>query len=416
MFCGDDKIVFNTFSPLSKFVASVVLFGYLSASCWTLCIVIFLYLNVISGWKKKDIDKALKPMWAFSLGLPLIAVAIGNYRGFGYSKSFQTGFPFFAQQDESWWMLALLPIPIISMFSLGFLIMIYVIYRVSAILLGKEDLQLSEEEKTTNKTIKNQWRKMLNYNQRSILFVLLIGLGGIAGMASIVEVATAKRDETQKALEDFLTCILSVVKPYSLPREDMDSYPTEVCGSVYDSFDSWGKLYLAAISTELFGIFPLIVYGLKGKIKQRVGNFVGSVRESIGTKSPHSSHTGSGRRFHKKSSQNQDDDDENSKVSNTDNERSDGDNTLSDSRRHSSVDNSFSEDDMAMIPLVGMLVDAYRVVLGWTGNGQKGNLKVQEELNNDEENEEDGVEMKEMEENNNPGTSIVSAYTQDVSL
>ena len=224
-------------------------------------------------------------MWIFSLALPTIAVCIGNYRGFGLSHQLQYGFPLFTQQNGNWWSMGLFILPTLVLNSFATIIMVYVMYRISSILLGKEDMKLSDSDKKVNKTIKNRWAKMLAFNQRSLLFLLFVGIGGIISMFFFIDMLIFQLDKANRDMEDYLVCLLLTLKPSSLSREDMASYPKSICGTAYDQIDVWGKLYFAVVFEESFGMLPLIVYGVKGHIKTKISAFIETIKDSIGSKS-----------------------------------------------------------------------------------------------------------------------------------
>ena len=433
LLCSNDKIVFNTFSPLSKFAASVLTFGHASASCWTLCIAIKLYLNVVSGWKKRDIEKTLKPMWVFSISLPLIIVAIGNYRGFGYSETFQYGFPFFTLQGDRWYITGLFIIPVFIMSTLGTLIMGYVIYRVSSILLGKEDMNLTQEKKDNDKTIKKRWKKMLKFNQRSLLFVLLVGIGGMVAMIQTFDLLIIKFESIKDDFEDYIACLLTVSKPLSVTREDMAEYPTEVCGEAMNAFHYWDRLYFSVLFQGSFGLLPLVVYGVKGHIKNRLMSAMNTVRQSIGSQgsqvvgadskikssdlTPNISRQKSGQDSSKHSDSKQD----SSRLDSQDDTESKT--AMSESKTKPEADkkssqqsaNNKSEDDsndMNMIPLVGMLVDIYRytrsLIYGTSRKDEEKQGGVTHSIRDILEANEEEEEEKEEEEKNSRALELAS--------
>ena len=247
MFCSQDKIVFDETGNLAIFFATLAVFGFLSSACWTLCIAIRLYLNVLSDMKKGEIDKYMKPMWIFSICIPSTLCAIGIYRGFGISHKFTFGIPCFIQADGNWWAMGLFVIPMLILNISSCLIMVYTIYRVSSVLLGKEDMKDDENTKKSNKTIKKRWKKMLWFNQRSLLFVLFICVNNIAAASFFTKVYVTDADEQTANFYAYFTCLFSIQQPLSSSRDIMDSYPMSQCGSVDSAFTNWSGLWYSIL-------------------------------------------------------------------------------------------------------------------------------------------------------------------------
>ena len=224
-----------------------------------------MYLTIVSGLKKSEVRQMIKYLWIFSFSLPFILFVIGvSVRAYGQTFPLTIGICLFNAKDDREWYLWIYTYPSLIVNCLAVVVMCYTVYTVTQILLGKHhsmmrttssppksesttsDLDIKEKEKDE---VKKKWKKMIWYNQRSLLFIVLFCLMNILGLSFIVEIVGDTEGDLEREVTDFLSCLLTVTVPST---ESGEKYPVEVCGEPDDYMTHWPKMYYIVYWIEVF--------------------------------------------------------------------------------------------------------------------------------------------------------------------
>ena len=302
--CADDGLTFHVKTPFVLLTAFVLNLGFMSASYWTLCISIQLYLMVARGVTQVEMKKYLQWMWGMSLVMPCTFGVVGLAEGyFGTTYEFPFGIPWMNSDlsDPSMSITALFTYPIIALSTLALFFMALSVRSVMRVLsamedkkieretmtvttLQREDLSTSEEKdavESDDEKVKRNWKRMLEYNQKSLMFILLICIGNIAASAIITQLYSVKYSESINDVEDYFACLLGQFVAPSLTYEQKRMYGWQQCGPIDEAVDLWDQFYYGVLWQELVGLFPLLVYGTKGKFKQAWSRVASTITRSV---------------------------------------------------------------------------------------------------------------------------------------
>jgi len=196
--------------------------------------------------KKKDVQKVLKYMWGGCFLLPLLAVIVGNWEnGIGVNHQFSFGVPFFTPKDENWWPLGAYAFPTIILLTISSILMLTTVYFVVQVLLKQKANKEQEMEEEANEIrMRRKWKRMLWYNQRSLLFVVVVCIGGLAVSSLLLDLYFFRYNIVEKDLTDYFQCLLTTSIQSGMERSEMETFPQEVCGSVdEEGFTDWPRFY-----------------------------------------------------------------------------------------------------------------------------------------------------------------------------
>ena len=287
-------VVFQHKTPYCMATGALFNYGFLCGTTWTLVISLHLYLSVVKKVRKSDMQEYLKAMWAFAIGIPLVFCVVGLFNGaFGMETEFPLVFCWFTEKDDRMWYLSLFAIPTLIMSCLALLFMSLTFSHVTKTLMKNAEEEVrrdsqDEDDGDTNqdrqqrststksardmkkeaKAAKKRWKKRLWYNQRTLIFILVFGVLSVGTSVIAIDLYAHEFDVEGEELDHYFHCLLGVNKTDDMSRQDMEKYPTQVCGHPDDEVSIWGELFFFIFWMQLLGVLPLLVYGAKGKLKQ----------------------------------------------------------------------------------------------------------------------------------------------------
>jgi len=273
--------VFNVTSPYCVFTGALIIYGLLAAAFWTLwfphipdffyhikdfffscSIAGQLYLTVALGMSRVKVNKYMYWMWIISFGTPAIAVIIGLAgNGFGYNFEAGFGICFFTPYDGNWWFMGILTFPSLIIAFICVVLMSVTVYNVVDVLAGKEietnddssdASDSTKEKKSADKKVRKNWKKMLSYNQRSLLFIFIFCFCNSLANGFLVDIMLVLYDDVEVELTKYFQCILGTTIPSGLSQKDFEAYPITQCGTVDEKALIWGKMYYMTFWVEVF--------------------------------------------------------------------------------------------------------------------------------------------------------------------
>jgi len=196
--------------------------------------------------KKKDVQNVLKYMWGGCFLLPLLGVVVGNWEnGIGVNHQFPVAVPSFTPKDENWWLLGIYAIPTTILLTISGILMLTTVYIVVQVLLKQKANKEQEMKEDANEIrMRRKWKKMLWYNQRSLLFVVVVCIGGLALSSLLFDVYIVLYDGAIQGLIEYFECLLTTPIQSGMERSEMETFPQEVCGNVdEEGFTDWPRFY-----------------------------------------------------------------------------------------------------------------------------------------------------------------------------
>jgi len=249
---------------LDELLDSLVLFSFSNSNYFDCSISLHLYLSIASGMKKKDVQDVLKYMWGGCFLLPLLAVIVGNWEnGIGVNHQLPYGVPFFTTKDENWWLLGVYAIPTMILLTISSILMITTVYFVVQVLLKQKANKEQDLKEDANEIrMRRKWKRMLWYNQRSLLFVVVVCIGGLAASSILFEGYHVLYDKAIQDLKDYFECLLTTPIQSGMERSEMETFPQEVCGNVdEEEFIEWSRFYYSIwygeVSSNLYYFFMI---------------------------------------------------------------------------------------------------------------------------------------------------------------
>jgi len=260
--CRDDVVVLIN-DGFCAFGGGLLYWTAILSTFWICSISLHVFLSVFVGVSKSSLEFYLKIMWIVNLSVPTIATIImAAFDLFGNLVIFSAPFCFFkvvdSGDDDN--ITNYFSIPFLIMYIIGSLFMLITMFKVyqyyqEAYLKAQQEVsdreqsvategeysEYDDEEVESDVRSKKAWKKMLQYNQRSILFVFFICILGIVAASSQYFLST-KTKEVKDNSEVYLTCILTTAStlPAGLSKDDVKTYPLSVCGEPDQTFDYWG--------------------------------------------------------------------------------------------------------------------------------------------------------------------------------
>jgi len=237
-----------------------------------------------------------------------------------------------------------------------------------------EKNQVSEDEK-----VKRNWKRMLEYNQKSLMFILLICMGNLVLVSIVIHLYKVSYDENIGKIQDYFGCLLGATPSVFLSSEEKRMYGQGECGEVDEAVDIWDQFYYVILWQEFVGVLPLLVYGTRGKFKTAWKN-IRSTFFASSTISPSTPHSNKKR----------------SKGSSG--THTDSNNSWQMDKRRSMRRSQTSTTDLEMVPFVGFFIRSWRVMSSWLNlNGKKEEDTKEEENKEQEEDDENDMQEEKME-------------------
>jgi len=212
------------------------------------------------GMPRHKMDENLKYLWIFSLGFPFIGLIIGNANGsYGYSWEMPFGICYMNSLDENLWFVLLLPIPSLVLSFLSIIFMCLTVRAVFKVLVGTElvvEGRKSQDKSmkldTEGNKIKKNWKKMLSYNQRSLMFIFIFCFCNSLANGFIINSLKVKYDDLKDDVIAYVACLLLEDIPSGLTTEsEISAYPMTQCGQPDDAVDIWPRYYYASFWTAV---------------------------------------------------------------------------------------------------------------------------------------------------------------------
>ena len=293
-----NQVTFHHAVPYCIATGALFNYAFLCGATWTLIISLHLYLTVVKRVKKVDMNGYMKFMWGFALGFPLLLCIVGlSNNAFGMEMEFPLLFCWFSEKNDRAWYLALFAVPTLVISCAALVFMTLTLVQVSRTLMknAEEEVKKSNQEhedaddrdntqsrqtrdsssstsarkrKKEAKEAKRRWKKRLWYNQRTLIFILVFSFASIVTSDIAIDLYSHEFDVEAEELDHYFHCLLNVSQTSDMDRQDMKTHPQHVCGHPDESVSIWSELFFFVFWIQLLGVLPLLVYGVKGKLKK----------------------------------------------------------------------------------------------------------------------------------------------------
>jgi len=113
--------------------------------------------------------------------------------------------------------------------------------------------------------MRRKWKRMLWYNQRSLLFVVVICVGGLALSSLLLDLFLVGYGNRLNNLKDYFQCLLTTPIQSGMDRSEMETFPQELCGIVdEEGFTDWSRFYYSVwyiqVSSSLSFLYDSLIW------------------------------------------------------------------------------------------------------------------------------------------------------------
>lgn len=258
--------------PFCMFVAAVLIYFCLWFSEWALLLAANLYLGIVMGWKKAQLEQMRRKALYYIVFAPflswVIPMAAGNLGNEWTGANVKTCI-YMTTTDNEYYFWSLAWGPLFAYMVIAFTLSVCTIYTVTK---HTTTMVRTEQHSTDDaSSAARKLRKFWKYNSRQVAFMFVFICTTVVTLAGWMEAHVSSGTRTGE-IEDFVACLLSNSSP------DPD-HARSICNQP-ESSDYWNtQLVLCYVGA--FGAFPLFVFG--------TGSFFKKKQEAHTTKSHDSS-------------------------------------------------------------------------------------------------------------------------------